>query len=72
MDNREYDERRRSTFLWGGVAGRLDKHIITSREGGDFNIKTGIPPKMKAEHTERWRLARENAEIERLMGWRSS
>jgi hypothetical protein len=72
MDKREYEERRRSTFLWGGVEGRTDRHMIISRLGDSRDIKTGIPPKMKVETVEKWRTTREEAEIERLMGWKSS
>jgi hypothetical protein len=72
MDTRDYEERRRNTFLWGGMQGRMDQHMIVIPVGWNLDTKTGIPPKMKAETVEQWRRTREDAEIERLMGWKTS
>ena len=54
-------------FSWGGYAGQRDIHMIATRSGKTGDVKTGSPPKMKGEALERWRLAREDAEIERMM-----
>lgn len=46
--------------------------MIMTPVGWNLDTRTGIPPKMKAETVEQWRKTREEAEIERLMGWKSS